>query len=403
MAITAVAVAGVAASAVAAGTQAYSASQAGKGGGAPAVRYADLHEQLFNRGTVDVLNNERALMQDALAQARFVQPEMYKALGFEPIYDKSNEGAIAASGEKRDSIRAALDANREARIQTKGKPTKKKRLAREADRLNRELTVAERQLGEAQAVGPRVVGLRQSEERPDPTGSKDNLFQVATDLQNQTLVRALKGEEPIDATLKTEYEERERTLRDRLRNSLGSDYESSTAGQSALSNFAREKAESFQRFNSETVRSFSDITNARAGLTSNLTGARLEQLLGPARAQAGFAQALGGTAERRMDYGKFRQAERGLLSNMDERAYNNRQQQNAAEQQRLQGIAGAIGGVGQGLTSFAGGFPQGGGSAGGTIKPTNAVSTSTGASADFPLSQQGGVARALGGVYKLNR
>lgn len=395
---TTVAVVGAGAAVAAAGAQAYGASQGGKGGGG-GPRGAGLAERLFNRGTRDVLNQERAVMQDALAQARFLQPEMYRALGYEPIYDDRSQANVQAAGSKVDALQGELDALQEGRIGLKGK-RKRAKNKKQAKRVQRELAIAQRQLGDAQTVGQRVVGIRKlSTEEMIQSGEPDDLFRVAFDLQNQTLVRALRGEEPIDATLKTSFEERERSLRDRLRNHLGPDYETSTAGQQALANFAREKSEAFQQFNRETIKDFSAMTESRATALSNLTGSRLEQLLYPAKAQAGLAEALGGTAGRRVEYGKFRQQERGIMGKDQEEVL-----QNPAFT-----AAGALKFAGEGLTALAGNpylSDVEGAVKSGSTSVANALAGREIAGPVQPggasLGRTGGLAGALGGVFKLN-
>lgn len=399
-------VAGAAASVAAAGASAYASSSQGKGGGG-GPRGPGLAERLFNRGTRDVLRNQTAVMQDALAQAKFMQPELYRALGYEPIYDENARASVQEAGSKVDALRAELDSLQEGRIGLKGK-NKRAKNKKQAKRTQRALAIAERQLGEAQTVGDRVVGIRKLDpsEVDLTTASGDDLFRVAYDLQNQTLVRALRGEEPIDATLKTSFEEGERDLRDRLRNHLGPDYETSTAGQQALANFAREKSEAFQQFNRQTINDFSSMTESRAKALSDLTGARLEQLLYPATRQADFSKALGDVAQGRIQYGEFRQQERGIAAKEQEEVLQNNAYQDSLRSDRINGIAGALGQIGGGLTAVSGNPYL---SNAGTSASTSVANALAGREIAGPtqpgstgLGRSGGLAGALGGVFKLN-
>src|SRR5207247_8369545 len=65
--------------------------------------------------------------------------------------------------------------------------------------LLRQQELADRQLWDAQALPRRVVGMKKLDQPADPTQSGGDLYRMASDLQNQTLVRALQGEEPGDA------------------------------------------------------------------------------------------------------------------------------------------------------------------------------------------------------------
>jgi len=252
-------------------------------------RNSQLFERLFQRGTEDILNEERTAVEEAVKQGALISPELYRTLGYEPIMEDRSE-ALAIATRKRDEIRARLTAKMG---KGKGKIIGRKK-------LQRALRVAEAELGDLSAAPLRVIGIEKRATPPDPTGSEGGSFRTAFDLENETLRRALIGEDPLDPTLKREYEERERTLRERLRRTLGTDYETASSGIEALANFDREKAEAFAQYNRGTIKDFSAMTESRAGAISTLTGERLQQLSFPADSAAKRGLALGDVAESRV-------------------------------------------------------------------------------------------------------
>jgi hypothetical protein len=289
--------------------------------------------KMFNRGTADLLDEQRRVLEDANAAGAFITPELWKALGYDPIYDDRQDGNVKALSDQADAASSAVrdatakidsldqeqrDLRRQlndpknplrgadaqaARARIKAANKEAQHLRHDQPLRLRDSQNAAAALGDAQTVPRRIVGLKPREDgATDPTGSKDGLYRAALDVENETLMRALKGEEPVDATLRTAWDEKERTLREKLRRSLGPDYETSTAGTQALANFDRERAESFEAFNRQTVKDFSTITEARATSLSNLTGARLDQLTFPVNQEIGRGLALGSAANARDNF-----------------------------------------------------------------------------------------------------
>lgn len=384
------------------GTQAYGASQGKKGGGklpGDSTKFPTW-DRVFNRGTTDMADEERRVMEDALAQANFLQPEQYKLLGFEPIYDTRQNSDIGVLGNQADALQGDSDkqrqraqaigeetfaakqkrkediaalgpkpkgpglkadrkAWREAKANIIGQTvnqvtalaTEKRQIEHQMPRTQKELAVAQRQLGDAQTLPKRIVGFKKLEEPGDPTQSKGDLYRMALDLENQTLVRALKGEAPLDATMKTAFEERERNLRERLRRQLGPDYDTSTAGSTALANFDREKAEAFQAYNTDTVQKFSSMTQARAHSLSELTTSRMAQLMAPSYGQAQRALNLGQVISDRNTARSGMMGVRTLQLQGEEAAFRSQAYNTAAKSQAIQGVGEAAGKFGEGLSS----------------------------------------------------
>lgn len=85
MAIAIAAVAVAAAGAAAAAQQARAAGKAADAIGAAGT--IPPWEFTYNKGTRDIFDEERGVIEDGIAQGNLMQPEIYKALGFEPVYD----------------------------------------------------------------------------------------------------------------------------------------------------------------------------------------------------------------------------------------------------------------------------------------------------------------------------
>ncbi len=71
----------------------------------------------------------------------------------------------------------------------------------------------------------------------------EQLANKATRLQQERLIKALEGTLPVSTALENDITEREGTLRETLSRKLGSDYETSTPGIQALSEFGKKADE----------------------------------------------------------------------------------------------------------------------------------------------------------------
>lgn len=344
----------------------------GAGGGAAtaAALAPGTKEQLFNRGTQDILDTERQVLDDALAQGKLLEPEMYEALGLRPVYDRPEDPELArisaALTEKQNAFngaKARLAELQNAKGQLKGKrfAQQRKDLAREIRQIKRasgpaaqrEIAALTRDVEQRGAVGRKVVGFEAIPGVADPTGSAGGAFGGALNQFNEHLAAALAGKEPIDPTLARTFDERERTLRERLRRQMGPDYETSTAGEAALANFDREKAEAFAAYNRAAIGDFSQLAEGRAGTLAQLTAARLQSLSYPAAFRTSLAQQLEGAAAARNQTSQIGQTERGLRA---EAARGKAADAAAADAQAREQQAAQIGAVLQGVSGLASGL-----------------------------------------------
>lgn len=302
-------------------------------------------------------------MEDSLAQANFMTPELYRLLGYEPEYDGPAADIAGLSG-KANALNDQLNQVNQALLDfrfAKGKGAKravaerfgaknKAQLSRRKAQLMLELEQSQKELSAAQSLPRRVVGLKKLDAPGDPTGSRNDLFRVAFDLENQELVRALKGDTPVDSTLAQTYKERERILRERLRRQLGPDYETSTAGIEALADFDREQSEAFEQHRQSVIRDFSGLTESRAAALSDLTGARMQQLMYPSTSQAQRALLLGQVASDRNAYVRAQREGRGQQLQASRAKYEAQRAEAEARADAIAGIGDSLSSVGQGLT-----------------------------------------------------
>jgi hypothetical protein len=285
-----------------------------------------------------------------------------------------------------------------------------------------------KQLGAAQATPRRVVGLKplpggaqtmgvdgkpiQSPVLTSPDqytnfAKKDNAFSLTLDLENQAVMRALQGKEPLDPTLLTQFDEKERLLREKLQRQLGPDYETSTAGSYALNDLARQRSEALTEYNRNIVAVYAPLADARAktlsGLAgermaieafpselafkqaaeaSDLTTARLKNLAFPAANQVAQAGALGDISTRISQFLGVRNQGRGAQATANQNKYELDQaaqaRQTAAITGALQSIAGGAYGLGtSGLFNPASSptstNPAAGAGAGGSTIPSSST------------------------------
>lgn len=341
MAITAAAVATTAATVASAGVgiaqKAGAFGGGGGGGGGSAYVRPGQRELIFNRGTTDIMDAERGILGDAITQGKLLEPEMYKALGLEPVYDQPENPDLAGLSGKLSGYQDQANAARE-RISTakagKPYPGRKRdiRLAKKEELFaNRQATLTSRELEQKGAVGRRVVGFKPLPGVADPTGSAGGAFGAALDQFSLHLSDALAGKEPLDPTLKSSFDDRERTLRERLRRQMGPDYETSTAGIQALANFDRERSEAYAQYNRQSIEGYSSLAESRAGALASLTSERLKNLAFPPAFRAQLGQTLEGAAAARQKTSQQMQAERGVQIQAAETGNNRRAQGGGAD------------------------------------------------------------------------
>jgi hypothetical protein len=324
----------------------------------------------LNRGTLDILNEERAVLENAINQGNQISPELYRALGLEPIYG-SDAPDLAGLRQSRDDLRGRENALMAERDQLKGKKGggKQKRLQqikKELHAVKRQAQDAEKALGEGLTAGRTIIGFDRIAGVADPTGSAGGGFGAALDEFGAHRAAALAGKEPVDPTLLRAFDEKERALRENLRRQLGTDYENSTAGQQALANLSRERAEAVALYNTDRITTFSALEESRAGALSELTSARLKQLMSPALFTASLGESLEGLTAARDRHSELMQRERQVATEQRQNAERENAKTQSGGASSL--LGNLLGGVGAASSSLGGMASQQGWSASGLAR-----------------------------------
>lgn len=360
-----------------------------------------LQERLFNRGTRDILDSERAILDDALAQGKLVEPAMYAALGLEPVYDRPEDPEVGNLSAALAGKQQRLAAIRTERAGLRNRPggaardKQVKKLNRESVRLKRDIATATTDLEQRGAIGRKVVGFKPLAGPADPTGSAGNSFGGALDAFNAHLASALAGKEPLDPTLRSSFDEKERTLRERLRRQMGPDYETSTAGAQALANFDRERSEAFASYNTQAIGYYSGLSESRAGALSELTTGRLKNLAFPSTFRATLGSMLEGAADARGRYASSLSGERAEKGDALARQY---EAQAQSQRERTAAIAGLIQQTGSAASSAIGGMGGMGGGGSGGGGGMSMMSSLSGSSVSEAAGGVGPPSQGLAGV-----
>lgn len=370
------AIAAVAAGAVVAGTVASTVAAATAAPGGTAGSFGterEPWEKILTRGTADLLEQDSRVTQDALAAGHYLNDEQYATMGLKPIYAEGSpdlgamnqranalrEERAAAQTRKVDIKREIQDLKREqkkagpggkAQFEGERKALRKEQreLERNSGRLRREESLADRELGDAQALPRQITGFEKI--KPvDPTG--DESYTRAFELENQGLEAALRGEKPTDPTLLRSIDEGEAQLREQLRRSLGPDYAASSAGADALTEFGKRKNEALATYNRELIGQYSGLTESRAASLSDLRGSRMEQLAFVPNQQIARASALGESANRRIPLLGVQGRERDRALAAQGMQYDADVAESQADAAKTSAI---VGSVGTGLTKIGG-------------------------------------------------
>ncbi len=325
--------AAVAAGVAVAATAASAAMQASAGGAdgseVAGAAVPPLYERLFNRELRDTIDTQKSVIEEAIGQGNLLAPELYRFLGYEPIVEETPGRAEALAGldaarSKVNEIDQELADLKGQKITGKGKAkaqaqkAKQKRikeLQKARTNAQKSLTIAERQAGQVTAQPNRITGFRRlPADQIDPRSpfSALNPSRQALDLENEALLRALKGEEPLDPTLKNAFDEKEAILREKLLRQFGPDYEASTIGSDALRNFERERGEAFSQYNREVIGQYDQMSLNREKGLSDLGGAHLEQATYIPKFLASQGLALGDVIRNQNNYANTMLQARGL-------------------------------------------------------------------------------------------
>jgi len=265
--------AAIAAGVAIAATAASTAMKASAGGTEtstnPAYSPKTMKEKLLGKEVRSLISSESDLMSNAMGQFSNLSPELYAAaLGMVPQYE-DNSADLSAASQARDAIQAEVQQIQDALGMSKkerkaaGLPGNPEKLRKQLKLAQRNLTNATNRFRDLEAMPKRITGFEKASPDMLPADSplsSQNPYNQIRSTTNEGLLAALRGEAPVDQTLTNQWNEAEDQLREKLRRQLGPDYETSTAGIQAIANFEREKSESFQAYNRQTILDYSALS-----------------------------------------------------------------------------------------------------------------------------------------------
>jgi hypothetical protein len=264
----------------------------------------------FNRGTMNMLDQARAVVQNAVGQGQELSPLIYQMLGLQPeVEDHTAE--LSAAGEQLNAAQQQYNEARETMSTIRGIPPRKRsreqrkqlrQLTKQAPAMEKSLGDAKTAYGQLETMPKRITGLTPMDPNAIPAESPfsaQNPLNQAQATQAKRLNEYMAGGE-VDPTLKHQYDSAEQALRAKLSQRFGPDYEASTVGQMALSNFSRQKNEAFATWNQQQVEKYNSLAFTGAANLQNLLAGRIGLLEHPEQAATGRGNALANAAQLRL-------------------------------------------------------------------------------------------------------
>src|ERR1051326_911990 len=239
-------------------------------------------QRAFNVGTMNMLDEARSVVENAVGQGQEINPLVYQMLGLQPQYEdhsadlQSAQGELDTAQKQYDEAQKTLD-NIRAIPGGKRSPAQRKQarqLKKTMPAMLKNIETAKEAFGHLQTQPKVITGLTKMDPSQIPA---DSPFSAANPLHHAQATEAerlnqnLAGGE-VDPTLKHQYGVAEDQLRASLAQRFGPDYESSSVGQMALSNFNRQKNEAFATWNQQQVEKYNNLAFQGAANLQSLVG-----------------------------------------------------------------------------------------------------------------------------------
>lgn len=262
------------------------ASQFGKGGGVQTTqdRVYDargLRERMMDREVESINRLQTDLMANALGQFSNMAPNLWAAMGIMPVYEENDQlGQLQQDRDYWKQQEYDLLDRKKALKESGAGPKKMKWIQNQIKKTRKQAQLSEEQFNQAQAMPKRITEFRPAtpDEIPaDSPYSSHNPRNQITSLTDEALIRALKGEEPLDQSMVNRWRDQETEVRNSLRRRLGPDYENSSIGIETLAQFEEDKEEAFSNYQRDTVLAYSSLSQANAKLFDEQMSAYLER------------------------------------------------------------------------------------------------------------------------------
>jgi hypothetical protein len=249
-----------------------------------------LRERILDKEVTAINRLQTNLTTNALGQFSNLSPELYaSALGLVPQYaDVSprvrelteQSQRLKSRSSKFQSMMEMKKEDRPYPWNLPGKRWNRKELRKKFKQAEGKAIRLDRNLRDIEAMPKRITGFTKAS--PDdlpadsPLSSKNLRNQISA-LTDESLIRALRGEEPLDQSMVNRWRDRESDIRTQLRRNLGPDYETSSAGLETIAQFEEDKDAAFQNFNRDTILKYSALSQGNAQIREQQLSGILER------------------------------------------------------------------------------------------------------------------------------
>lgn len=276
----------------------------------PQVPGYSIKQKQFNQGTMNLLDEARNVVEQAVSQGQEINPMIYQMLGLQPkVIDHS--GDLQAAQQEADAAQKQWDEAQQTVAKIKGipkgkrSPAQKKQLRQlksQMPDLNAALGKATDAMGRLKTMPKTITGFERmdpSQIPPESPFSAANPLHQAQATEADRLNQYLAGGE-VDPTLKHQYDAAESALRAKLAQRFGPDFEGTSVGQMALQNFSRQKNEAFATYNQQQVEKYNNLAFQGQANLQNLLSNRIGMLREPGQSAINEGGALSNLATQRL-------------------------------------------------------------------------------------------------------
>lgn len=268
-------------------------------------------QQQFNQGTMNMLDEARAVVENAVGQGQQLNPLIYQMLGLDPQYE-DHSGDLTQAQSEMDAAQKQHDEASKTIDMLKSIPAGKRstdqkhqlrQLSKQLPQMTRDLQHATDSMGRVQTMPKTITGfnrLNPSDIPKESPFSANNGLNQAQASETARLNEYLSGKAAVDPTLVHQYDQAESALRAKLAQRFGPDFESSSVGQMALQNFMRQKNEAFATWNQQQVANYNNLAFSGQANLQNLLSQRIGMMQEPSQNQINEGNAISNLAGQRL-------------------------------------------------------------------------------------------------------
>lgn len=283
-------------------------------------------QRQFMHGTRSMLDDARAVAENAVGQGMQLNPIIYQMLGLKPTM-ADNSGDLTAAQTDMDAAQAQYDQARAQLDQLnalpKGKRSKEQRkqirqLKKGMASTEAALEHSKEEFNRLQTMPNTITGFERMDPNDIPAESPFSALNPLNKAQQTEAGRLndyLAGGE-VDPTLKHQWTSAEQALRAQLTQRFGPDFENTSVGQMALQNFSRDKNEAFATWNQQQVERYNNMAFGGAANLQQLLAGQIGLMREPSGTQMGNAANLSNMAGARLQQEQTNLQERAARQGM---------------------------------------------------------------------------------------